>query len=182
MRNAIYGGLAILISMSYSPDASAQGFICDQCRGPFLHYKDYGNFVFNAFHGTKPWLGPFVKDAPNHTNPVQVVNSKGQMVEVLVPYAGNPFAWPDNVVEIMVIKPNGVVERYEISASRIGQDVPIGRSNGPGGGPSGPGGPGNRGRSGPGYQSGPTFGPQRQGRCGTSEVDGDSGTRRRTCN
>jgi hypothetical protein len=179
MRKSMYSALAVLISMCFSTDAGAQTFICVDCRGAFLHPKDFGNFVFNAFWGAKPSLG--IPGAPNHTNPVKVSNLRGQVVEVVVPIPINMFPWPDNVVELMVIKPNGVVERYEVSSSRLGQDLPIGPSNGPGG--TGGGAPGGGGRSAPGSGGGPggPSGPGGGGRCGTSEIDGDSGTRRRTC-
>jgi hypothetical protein len=53
MRKSMYSALAVLTSMCFSTDAGAQTFICVDCRGAFLHPKDFGNFVFNAFLGGK---------------------------------------------------------------------------------------------------------------------------------
>jgi hypothetical protein len=79
-----------------------------------------------------------------------------------------------------VIFPNGdqIVENLDPRAHPKG--LPVGK---PGAGGTRSGGPGYSGRSGPGGGGGPSGpdGPGPRGRCGSSEVDGDSGTRRRTC-
>ncbi len=148
---------AFLMSQAVSADTedpaigSKPVYLCQACRDPFTHFVDFGNFAFNALWGKNPWIGTGPGKARN-TVPLSVSNLKHEILDVFVipSFALVPF--PTDTYTIKIELPNGMVIEYEILASRLGEDLPVGVSGG-----SGPSGGGGESRDIPGGRSGGGF-------------------------
>ena len=103
-------------------------YLCQACRDPFTNFVDYGNFAFNALWGKSPWIGTGPGKARN-TVPLRISNLKHEMLDVFVIPSSALVAFPDDTFTIKIELPNGMVVEYEVLASRLGQDLPVGTSS-----------------------------------------------------
>ena len=140
-------------------------YLCQACGDPFTYFVDYGNFAFNALWGKSPWIGTGPGKARN-TVPLRISNLKGQMLDVFVLPSIALVASPSDTFTIKIELPNRRVVEYEVLASRLGEDLPVGASGGSGASSGG----GGESRELPGRGSGGSFvgGGERGGakRCG----------------
>jgi hypothetical protein len=106
--------------------AKFHAFACADCRNAFYYYVDFGNFAFNALMGADPWIGG-ADGARTDGWFVDVMNLQGQIVQVDVSFFSSiGLTFPSSTLEITVVLPNGVVRSYEVLASSVGSDLPVG--------------------------------------------------------
>ena len=106
-------------------------YLCQACRDPFTNFVDFGNFAFNALWGKNSWIGAGSGKARN-TVPLRVSNLKHEMLDVFVIPSFELVPFPTDTYTIMIELPNGMVVEYEVLASRLGEDLPVGTPGGSG--------------------------------------------------
>jgi hypothetical protein len=91
--------------------ANAEVVTCNQCRDPLKHPDDYVNFAFNQIYGDEGWMNP------EQADDFYIENADGIRVYVDVDFVMHGFQflgidlpiWPDNLLQIRVALPNGLV-------------------------------------------------------------------------
>jgi hypothetical protein len=134
MRNLILSLLLCLcfVSGTAQAQANAEVVTCEQCRDPLEHPDDYINFAFNQIYGNDGWMNP------EQADDFYIENADGVQVYVDVDFVMHGISmfgidlpiWPENLLQIRVALPNGLV--VEAIRSVFMSPLPVPSSSGSG--------------------------------------------------
>ncbi len=139
MRRLVITAFALLAALPLDAQAQANAIVvyCETCRDPHTYPDDYANFAFNQIYGSSGWMNP------EQADDFYIENAAGQRVYVDVDFVMhgaeifgiNLPIWPDNLLSIRLVLPNGLI--IEVIRSIFMSPLPVPATpDQPGGGPA----------------------------------------------
>lgn len=113
MRNLIISLLLCLYFVPGTAQAQANAGVvyCEDCRDPLRYPDDYVNFAFNQVYGNPGWMNP------DQADDFFIQNPDGYRVYVDIDFMMHGIRlfgidlpiWPDNMLQISIALPNGLI-------------------------------------------------------------------------